>query len=57
MKMYKICNVGCHDETECVFAFTDEQAEFLDTVFTELNQHSDYGCMPTIYIKSVEQGD
>jgi transcriptional regulator NrdR family protein len=54
MKKYKINNVGCDDETEGVFEFTEDQAAFLDKVFTELNEHSEYQCMPTIYIKCLE---
>ena len=54
MKKYKIENVGCDDETVGVFEFTDEQFEFLNRVFTELNEYSEYGCMPTIHISSVE---
>ena len=54
MKKYKIENIGCDDETVGVFEFTDEQADFLNSVFTELNKISTYGCMPRIYIKSVE---
>ena len=53
MKKYLIENVGCDDVTEGVFEFTEEQATFLEKVFTELNEHSEYGCMPTIYIKEV----
>ena len=54
MKKYEISNVGCDDITEGIFEFTEEQAEFLNKVFTELNKISSYGCMPTIYIKEVD---
>lgn len=54
MKKYLIENIGCDDSTEGVFEFTGEQADFLNSVFTKLNANSYYGCMPTIYIKSVE---
>lgn len=47
---HKIRNVGCDDETEGVFKFTEEQFEFLKVVFDELNKYSRYGCMPRIYI-------
>ena len=55
MKKYKIKNVGCDDLTECIFVFTEEQAAFLRKVFEELNEHSEYQCMPTIYIEAVEE--
>ena len=55
MKKYKIINIGCDDETEGVFEFSEEQAEFLNNVFTELNKNSHYGCMPQIYIKENER--
>ena len=54
MRKYKIENVGCDDVTEGVFEFTEEQATFLEKVFTELNEYSEYQCMPTIYIKALE---
>lgn len=50
-KKYNIINIGCDDETEGIFELTEEQAEFLQKVFTELNKNSSYGCMPKIYIK------
>jgi hypothetical protein len=50
MKKYKIENVGCDDFTEGVFEFTEEQFDFLSRVFSKLNEHSTYGCMPKIYI-------
>ena len=55
MKKYEICNLGCDDETTGIFEFTEEQFNFLNSVFTELNKISTYGCMPTIHIKCVEQ--
>lgn len=54
MKKYKITNYGCDDETEGIFEFSEEQADFLNNVFTELNKNSTYGCMPTIYIKEID---
>ena len=54
MKKYKITNIGCDDETEGVFEFSEEQFEFLNKVFTELNKNSHYGCMPKIYIEENE---
>ena len=50
---YKITNVGCDDTTEGIFDFTQEQFDFLDNVFTELNKNSSYQCMPKIYIEEV----
>lgn len=50
MKKYKIINSGCDDETEGVFELTEEQYEFLNTLFGELNKNSTCGCMPKIYI-------
>ncbi len=52
---YKIINIGCDDETEGVFEFTEEQYEFLNKTFKELNKNSTYGCMPKIYIKEVAE--
>lgn len=52
-ELYHISNEGCDDSTEANFYFTAEQAEFLKTVFEELNTHSEYGCMPEIYIGKV----
>jgi hypothetical protein len=49
-KKYDICNMGCDDETQGTFEFTEEQYRFLDEVFTELNKNSTYGCMPQIFI-------
>ena len=54
---YRISNIGCDDETVGVFEFTEEQYEFLDRVFTELNKNSYYGCMPTIDIKPEKPSD
>jgi len=48
---YKIENIGCDDCTEGVFDLTEEQYDFLDNLFTELNKNSSYGCMPKIYIE------
>ena len=56
MKKYKITNIGCDDETEGVFEFTEEQYNFLDKTFEELNKNSTYGCMPKIYIEPTEKG-
>ena len=50
MKEYKIRNIGCDDETEGVFELTEEQYEFLNKTFEELNKNSTHGCMPKIYI-------
>lgn len=52
--MYHITNVGCHDETDCYFSFTEDEAVFLKKTFDELNTKSTYGCMPTIYIEKVD---
>lgn len=52
--MYHIVNIGCDDETNCGFDFTEEEATFLKRVFDELNTHSSYDCMPKIYIEKVE---
>lgn len=54
-KMYMIDNIGCDDETIGRFEFTEDEFEFLNKVFTELNENSYYGCMPTIHISPVEQ--
>lgn len=55
MKKYKITNIGCDDETEGIFELSEEQYEFLNNVFTELNKNSHYGCMPKIYVDEVEE--
>ncbi len=55
MKKYKITNMGCDDETEGVFEFTEEQYVFLKNVFSKLNENSTYGCMPTIYIDEITE--
>lgn len=55
-ELYHITNVGCDDVTEADFYFTDEQAEFLKTMFDELNTYSEYECMPKIYIDMVLRG-
>lgn len=47
---YTILNIGCDDETECDFDFTEEEYRFLKSVFERLNENSHYGCMPKIYI-------
>lgn len=47
---YTILNIGCDDETECDFDFTEEEYQFLKSVFERLNENSHYGCMPKIYI-------
>lgn len=52
---YKIINVGCHDETEGVFEFTNEQYEFLNDLFEELNKNSTCECMPTIHIEKMTE--
>ena len=54
MKKYLISNIGCDDTTHGIFEFTEEQFEFLNKVFMELNKNSEYGCMPTIYIDEQE---
>ena len=51
MKKYKIENSGCDDVTIDFFELTDEQYEFLKSIFEKLNQKSEYVCMPTIYIE------
>ncbi len=51
--MYHIINIGCDDETDCYFQFTEDEAIFLKKTFDELNTHSTYGCMPKIYIEKV----
>lgn len=51
--VYKIINVGCDDETEREFEFTEAEYRFLESVFEALNEKSTYGCMPTIYIEKV----
>lgn len=53
MAKYKITNCGCDDMTTKEFEFTKEQVEFLTYVFDELNEESEYVCMPTIYIDEV----
>lgn len=50
MKKYKIINYGCDDTTEDFFELTDDQYEFLRSIFEKLNKQSSYGCMPTIHI-------
>lgn len=52
-KKYFIDNVGCDDETIAEFEFTQEEFEFLKKVFDELNTHSEYNCMPSIFIKEI----
>lgn len=52
-KKYFIENIGCDDETIAEFEFTQEEFEFLKNVFAELNTHSEYNCMPNIYIKEI----
>lgn len=52
---YKITNVGCDDITEGIFALTEEQYEFLNNLFEELNKNSTYGCMPKIYIDEMTE--
>jgi hypothetical protein len=47
---YTILNIGCDDETKCDFDFTEEEYQFLKSVFESLNKNSHYGCMPKIYI-------
>lgn len=54
MKKYKIENWGCDDVTEGIFELTDEQYQFLNKIFEELNKNSKYCCMPTISIERVE---
>ena len=51
MKKYKIENSGCDDVTIDVFELTDEQYEFLKSIFEKLNKQSEYVCMPKIYIE------
>lgn len=51
MKKYKIENSGCDDVTIDIFELTDEQYEFLRSIFEKLNQKSEYVCMPKIYIE------
>lgn len=48
---YKIENIGCDDYTEGVFDLTEEQHNFLNNLFEELNKNSTYVCMPKIHIK------
>jgi hypothetical protein len=55
IKRYVIDNVGCDDETIGEFEFTEGQYEFLCRVFEELNKNSTYGCMPKIYIHSIDK--
>lgn len=55
-KKYAIVNIGCDVETQGIFEFTEEQFEFLNDVFTELNTHSAYQCMPSIFIDQVKKG-
>jgi hypothetical protein len=57
MPKYRIENIGCDDITRGVFEFTEEQFEFLNNVFTELNKDSTYVCMPTIYIEKEKEKD
>lgn len=54
-KRYVINNIGCDDETTAEFIFTEKQAEFLGIVFEALNKHSEYRCMPRIYIEEVKE--
>lgn len=54
-KRYVILNIGCDDETTAEFIFTEKQAEFLGIVFESLNKHSEYVCMPRIYIEEVKE--
>ena len=55
MKKYKIRNIGCDDETEGIFEFTEEQYNFLNKTFEELNKNSNCGCMPEIYIDPTDK--
>ena len=47
---YVIYNEGCHDTTEGVFEFMEEEFLFLNNLFEELNKNSQSGCMPKIFI-------
>lgn len=55
MKEYQIRNIGCDDTTVGSFELTEDQYEFLKSVFEKLNKHSYYACMPTIEIYPVQE--
>lgn len=54
MYKYRIVNVGCDDQTVGEFDLAQEQFGFLQNIFDELNTHSDYVCMPKIYIQKLK---
>ena len=56
IKKYRICNVGCDDETNGDFMLTKTEYLYLKKIFDELNKNSSYGCMPKIYIEELREG-
>ena len=47
---YVITLNGCDDTTYCELELSDKELEFLIKISKEINNHSGYGCQPTISI-------
>ena len=52
--IYKISLSGCDDSTHFFMALEPEAAQTLETASELANQHSFYGCMPTMSIEKAE---
>ena len=47
-KVYLIENVGCDDTTDAILELTQEEFEFLNNIFEQINKNSSYSCQPKI---------
>lgn len=53
---YQITVSGCDDSTSIEKELTDEQFKLVTEIADAITEASTYGCMPTMYVKLVEQG-
>lgn len=55
MKTVKITVDGCDDYTEVTMQMTDAELAFLQKVAAAITNASEYGCMPRMEVKVVEE--
>ena len=47
-KPYLINNIGCDDTTTAIIELTQDEFDFLNNIFQQINKNSSYSCQPKI---------
>lgn len=54
---YRIAVMGCDDSTYVSKELTDEQFKFLSEIADAITKASTYGCMPTMKVEPMKEGE